>query len=333
VFFSSLEQNETAMPRITRMMRICPARLGHSPTALEFSVIFFPKHQPEYLISMTQIAYLGTGLLGSAFAEAAAKRGDQVTVWNRTAEKARALEQFGTRVAATPADAVSGAKRVHLVLKDDAVVEQVIAALRPGLDASAVIIDHTTTQPRETAERAARLNREGVRYIHCPVFIGPAAARASQGTILASGPRALFDDVQPELARMAPRVEYFGERADLAAVYKLCGNAFIIGLNSLVADVISVAAGADVGAMDALKLVDFFNPASIIANRGKNMATRAYAPSFELTMARKDVRLMIETAGDTPLATLPGIAARMDELIAAGHGADDLAIMGKDAVR
>ena len=148
---------------------------------------------------MTHIAFLGTGLLGSGLAEAAAKRGDHVTVWNRTASKARALEQFGIRVAATPADAVRGAERVHLVVKDDAVVEDVIAALRPGLDANAIIIDHTTTQPALTAARATRLNAEGVRYLHCPVFIGPAAARVGQGIILASGPQTLFDAVKDAL--------------------------------------------------------------------------------------------------------------------------------------
>src|SRR5690349_5752713 len=111
---------------------------------------------------MTQIAFLGTGLLGGALAEAAAKRGDTVAAWNRTPEKARALEQFGVRAAESPADAVRGARRVHLVLKDDSVVEQVVAALRPGLDAEAVIVDHTTTQPTTTAERAKRLNADGV---------------------------------------------------------------------------------------------------------------------------------------------------------------------------
>src|SRR5690349_19617364 len=121
---------------------------------------------------MTQIAYLGTGLLGAALAEAAAKRGDHVTVWNRTAAKARALEPFGIHVAATPAEAVRGAARVHLVLKDDPVVDEVIAALRSGLDPNAVIVDHTTNHPKLTAERSTRLNAEGVRYIHCPVFIG-----------------------------------------------------------------------------------------------------------------------------------------------------------------
>ena len=282
---------------------------------------------------MSRIAFLGTGLLGSALAEAAAQRGDQVTAWNRTLEKARALEAFGIRVAASPAEAVRGAERVHLVLKDDAVVDEVVAALRPGLAPEAIVVDHTTTQPVLTAERAQRLNASGVRYLHCPVFIGPAAARAGQGTILASGPRVLFDAAQPALARMAQRLEYLGERADLAAVHKLCGNAFIIGINALVADVFSVAAGAGVAPADALGVVEFFNPASVIQGRGRNMLAGDYAPSFEIVMARKDVRLMIETAGTLPLAALPGIAGRMDALIAAGHGAEDLAAMGREATR
>jgi len=281
---------------------------------------------------MTHIAYLGTGLLGTGLVQAAVARGDHVTVWNRTVEKAKALEPLGVHVAATPADAVRGAARVHLVLKDDAVVEAVIAALRPGLAGDAIIVDHTTTQPALTAERSRRLTADGVRYLHCPVFIGPAAARASQGTILVSGPHALFDAVRKDLARMASRVEYFGERPDLAAVYKLCGNAFIIGMSALVSDAFSVAAGARVAPADAIRILEFFNPSAIIAGRGKNMAAGNFAPSFELEMARKDVRLMIETAETHPLAALPAIAARMDDLIAQGHGDEDLAVIGRDAV-
>ena len=55
---------------------------------------------------MANIAFLGTGLLGGACAEAAAKRGDKVTVWNRSVDKARDLARFGIVVAATPAEAV-----------------------------------------------------------------------------------------------------------------------------------------------------------------------------------------------------------------------------------
>ncbi|HYX81856.1 MAG TPA: NAD(P)-dependent oxidoreductase [Gemmatimonadales bacterium] len=281
---------------------------------------------------MTHIAFLGTGLLGSAFVEAAAKRGEQITVWNRTADKARALERFGARVAPTPADAVRGTSRVHLVLKDDQVVEEIVAALRPGLSMSAIIVDHTTTQPALTGARVKRLNAEGVRYIHCPVFIGPAAARQEKGTILASGPRALFDEVQNALKRMAERVEYLGERPDLAAVYKLCGNAFIISTAASVADVFAIAHAANVTPEDALKVVQLFDTGAIITGRGRAMASGNFTPGFELEMARKDLRLMLETADGQPLAVLPGIAARMDALLAQGHGADDLAVLGKEVV-
>lgn len=279
---------------------------------------------------MTRIAFLGAGLLGSAFVEAGAKRGEQLTVWNRTPDKARALEPLGVRVAGTPAEAVRDAASVHLVLKDDDVVDQIIAELRPELPPDAIILDHSTTQPARTAERSERLNREGVNYLHCPVFIGPAAARAGKGTILVSGPRALYDARHDELARMATRVEYVGERPDLAAVYKLCGNTLIIGINALVADVLSVAAGANVPPNDALRILELFDVSTIIAARGKSMAAGDYTPSFELSMARKDVRLMLETARAQRLAALPAIAARMDELIAEGHGADDLAVLGVD---
>ena len=278
---------------------------------------------------MANIAFLGTGLLGSAFVEAAQQRGDQVTVWNRTIDKARKLEAFGAKVASTPADAVRGAERVHLVLKDDAAVEEVVASLRPGLARETVIVDHTTTLPDLTAARAARLNAEGVRYLHCPVFIGPSAARKSQGIIMASGPRALFESVKPALEKQAAKVEYLGERPDLAAVYKLCGNAFIIGIMGITSDVFAIARGAGVEAQDALKLLEFWNPAAVILGRGRTMANQDFTPSFELTMARKDVELMLETAGGEELAMLPGLASRMDEVIAEGYGDRDMAVIGK----
>lgn len=282
---------------------------------------------------MTHIAFLGTGLLGGALAEAAAKRGANVVAWNRTLEKARALEPFGVRVATTPADAVRGAERVHLVLKDDAVVEDVIAVLRPGLSKDTIIVDHTTTQPALTAVRAKRLASEGVRYIHCPVFIGPAAARAGKGTVLASGPRELFDAVKDALQQMAPRVEYFGEQRDRAAVVKICGNAYIIGIAALVADVLTIAQGAGVAPPDAMRVFEMMDAGGMVAGRGRAMSSGDFSPAFELEMARKDVRLMLETTGERPLAALPSIAERMDALIADGHGGEDLAVLGLDAVR
>ena len=281
---------------------------------------------------MTSIAFLGTGLLGAAFAEAAAKRGDTVTAWNRTPAKAQALAAFGVTPAATPADAVRGAKRVHLILKDDAVVDAVIAAARPGLAADAVIIDHSTTLPALTAERAARLHAAGLHYLHCPVFMGPPAARNAQGSMMVCGSQALYESVAQALAGMTGRVQFMGERTDLAAANKLFGNAMIIGLAAVIADVLTLAQASDVDGRDAIALLGLLDLNAMVNGRGLNMANGNFAPSFELTMARKDVGLMLDTAAGRPLAALPAIAVRMDALIAHGHGAQDACVLGIDAV-
>ena len=282
---------------------------------------------------MTKIAFLGTGLLGAAFAEAAAARGDSVTVWNRSSDKARALVAFGVSVAETPAQAVRDCLRVHLVLKDDDVVEEVVAAARPGLAANAIIIDHTTTSPKRTAARAAQFAAQGLKYLHCPVFMGPPAARKAMGSMMVSGPQALFDEVMAELAKMTGRLEYYGARSDLAAVKKLCGNAAIIGVSALLADILTIAQASGVSGEDAISALGLFDINGTISGRGMNMAKGNFAPTFELAMARKDVRLMTETAGARPLAALPAIGARMDQLIAAGHGAQDCSVFGIDAVQ
>ncbi len=279
------------------------------------------------------IAFLGTGRLGAGFVEAALGRGDRVTVWNRTPAKAAALAALGATVAATPGDAVRGAARVHLVLKDDAAVEAVVQACRANLSAETIIVDHTTTLPSLTAARAKRLNAEGVKYLHCPVFVGPAAARQARGNILVAGPQALFDAVKPALEKQAARVVYYGERPDLAAIIKLIGNAYLIGTGAVMADFMSIARSAGVSAEQAMSLFDFFDPANIVQTRGVSMMKGDFTPSFELVMARKDVGLMIEAAGDRPLAALPAVAARMDALIEAGHGGEDFAVLAIDAVR
>jgi 3-hydroxyisobutyrate dehydrogenase len=281
---------------------------------------------------MANIAFLGTGLLGSAFAEAASRRGDSVVAWNRSVDKVLALAQFGVKAAATPAEAVRTASRVHIVLKDDAVVEEVIAAARSGLSPDAILIDHTTTLPALTAERAERLHAAGLKYLHCPVFMGPAAARNAQGSMMAAGPRALFESVKADLAKMTGRLEYLGERTDLAAANKLFGNAMIIGLSSVMADVLTLAQASGVDGEDAIKLLGMLDLNAMVASRGLSMAKGNFTPSFELAMARKDVRLMLETAGNRPMAALPSIAGRMDQLISAGHGAADASVLGIDAV-
>src|SRR5262249_34560319 len=149
-----------------------------------------------------KVAFLGTGLLGSGMAEGLLRRGDTVTVWNRTRSKAEALEKSGAKVAPTAPDAVAGADRVHMTFPDDQVVDAVVADCRPRLKSGTVVIDHTTASPRGTAGRVRRLQQAGVKFIHAPVFMTPQMARESSGLMLVSGPQAVFEMVHAELQKM-----------------------------------------------------------------------------------------------------------------------------------
>ncbi|HEY2150438.1 MAG TPA: NAD(P)-dependent oxidoreductase [Vicinamibacterales bacterium] len=281
---------------------------------------------------MTTVGFLGTGLLGGAMVEGMLRRGDQVTVWNRTETKARALEQFGASVAATPEDAVAAADHVHFCLPDDGVVDQIIARVTSKLKPGAVIIDHSTTSPAGTKARLPRLQAAGVRFLHAPVFMSPPMARDGVGIMLASGPQDVFDEVLDEVEKMTGEVWYLGEQPELAAAYKIFGNSMLFVIAAGVADVFAMAKGLGIAPTDALKVFEKFQPGGLIKSRGEKMARGDFQATFELTMARKDMRLMLEAATGQPLTVLPGIAKAMDAAIANGHGQDDLGAIAAEVV-
>ncbi len=269
--------------------------------------------------------------MGGALAEAAAKRGDRVTAWNRTASKARALEAFGIRAAATVPEAIAGAERVHIMLSDDAVVDSVLDSAGDALR-SALVVDHSTVSPAGTAERAKRLEARGIAFLHAPVFMTPSMCRQPAGMMLVAGSQATFGRAEAALRTMTGKVEYLGERRDLAAANKLFGNAMIIAIVAGLADVYAMAASVGIAATDAYALFGKFNPAGVLLYRGAAMAKGDYTPTFELTMARKDAQLMIDVAGGRGLAVLEGVRQRIDALIERGFGSDDLGVLAVDSV-
>jgi 3-hydroxyisobutyrate dehydrogenase len=278
---------------------------------------------------MANLAFLGTGLLGSGMVENLLGKGHTVTVWNRTAAKAQALAPLGARIADAPEAAVAGAERVHMTLSDDAAVDPMIERLATAVAPGAWVLDHTTTSPAGTAARYARTRALGLSFAHCPVFMGPQNAREATGLILTSGPKAAADRLQPWLAEMTGTVIYMGERPELAAIFKLFGNSMLFTIAAGLADVFALARAQGVEPMAAVELFKQFPVGNMIPARGAKMAAGDYTAAFELTMARKDLRLMIEAAGAQGLVIWPAIAARMDDAIAAGHGQEDMGAIAR----
>jgi len=274
------------------------------------------------------------GLLGSSFVRALRRRGEEVQVWNRSPEKARALEAEGAKAFVDLLAAVRGAERVHVTLSDDAAVDDVLERARPSLDKA--LVDHTTTSPAGTAKRAALWAERGIAFQHAPVFMGPKNALDGTGVMMGSGDRKRFDTLEPALSKMTGKLVYVGEAPERAAGMKLLGNLFLLSMMNGVFDMLALAKSLGIPASDASALFDWFNPAGMLPARTKAVLTADFTqPSWELTMARKDARLMLEaaSAGGGSLTLIPAIAALMDEWIAKGHGSDDWTVIATPAVR
>jgi 3-hydroxyisobutyrate dehydrogenase len=278
-------------------------------------------------------AFLGMGLLGSNFVRAMIKKGGQVQVWNRTAARAKALEVYGAKAYDNVTDAVKGADTIHLTLRDDASVDEVLEMASPGFMPGAIIVDHTTTSAKGAVERTKFWKDRGFTYLHAPVFMGPQNALESTGNMLVSGDQEVISLMEPELSKMTGKLVNFGPEEGKAAGFKLIGNLFLLTLTSGLSDALSLAKAQDISADEVVEFFNSWNPGASMPARLKRITEGDFSTaSWELVMARKDAGLMMEAAqqGGTKLAVLPAIAAEMDRWIEKGHGSDDWSVIAKD---
>ena len=275
------------------------------------------------------------GLLGSNFVKAMRKKGDEVQVWNRTFSRAEALEETGAKAFANVADAVRGASVVHITLKDDASIDEVLNQAESGIAPGALIIDHTTTSVRGAIERTAGWKAKGIIYLHAPVFMGPPNALESTGYMLVSGDQDVIKQAEPELSKMTGKLINLGPVEGKAAGVKLTGNLFLQTMTAGLSDALALAKGLGISGDDLLGLFGEWNPGAGVPARLRRLLSGNFEqPSWELDMARKDSGLMMAEAERTGahLAVIPAIAAEMDQWIAKGFGKHDWSIIAKENI-
>ncbi|MEJ7737222.1 MAG: NAD(P)-dependent oxidoreductase [Chitinophagaceae bacterium] len=280
-------------------------------------------------------AFLGMGLLGSNFVRAMLQKGETVQVWNRTAAKAKALESSGAKAFETANEAVQDADVIHVTLKDDATVDEVLETAGKGFKHGATIIDHTTTSAAGAVQRVKAWKSKGFTYVHAPVFMGPQNALESSGFMLVSGDQSVIGKFEPELSKMTGKLINFGPEEGKAAGIKLTGNLFLLSLTAGLSDALTLAKAHGISAHEVLDLFNKWNPGAMVPARLKKITEGKFSePSWELDMARKDAGLMINAAkqAGNSLAILPAIAALMDEWIEKGHGHDDWSVIAKDSI-
>ncbi len=288
----------------------------------------------KFLLINIMTAFLGMGLLGSNFVRAMRKRGEEVHVWNRTASKANALEEVGAKAFATPAEAVKGTDRIHIVVSDDTAVNSVLEQAASGIAKGAIIIDHTTTSTIGAKQRTAHWKELDMNYIHAPVFMGPSNALESTGSMLISGDQDVIKKIEPELSKLTGTLTNLGDDPSTAAGYKLMGNHLFMSLSAGLADTFMLGRSIGLSTEDVAGFIEQMGGTPMKARIARLLLGNYDEPTWELSMARKDARLMVEEAerAGYKLDVMPNLGAHMDLLIDEGLGAKDWSIVAKEAI-
>lgn len=196
---------------------------------------------------MTQIGFVGIGKMGEALVRRLLAGGHAVAVWNRTPEKAQALEAAGASIAASPRAAAGGAAAVFSSVTDDAASRAVwcgpdgllAAAAAPGT----LAIECSTLSRPWVLELAGRVEAQGWHYLDCPVAGRPDAAAAGQLSAHVGGSEAALAAARPLLAAFAKSILHFGP-AGAGTTFKLIYNLMSATQVAALAEALAVAEAA-----------------------------------------------------------------------------------------
>jgi len=250
-----------------------------------------------------RVAFLGTGLMGSRMAPRLCAAGHEVTVWNRTREKAEPLAAAGARLADSPADAARGAEVVVTMLADGPAVGEVLfgagvaAALEPE---GAVVVDMSSIPPSLAREHAARLAERGVAHLDAPVSGGTIGAAEGTLAIMAGGERGSFERARPLLEAMG-RPTHVGPAG--AGQLAKCVNQLVVAVTmGAVSEglLLAEAGGADPAAVREA-ILGGFAESRILREHGSRMIARDFVPGGRSVLQLKDLDTILDVAREIPL--------------------------------
>ncbi|MDO8213552.1 NAD(P)-dependent oxidoreductase [Conexibacter sp. CPCC 206217] len=275
------------------------------------------------------VAWCGLGEMGEPMAAHVLAAGHRVAAWNRSPRKAQDVVAAGATLAPTPAAAARDADVAFVMVWDVAAVEQVIFGpdgLAETLAPGAVVVDCSTTTPEYAIACARRLAERGIEFLEAPVSGRREGAESATLTVMAGGPRDLFERVLPLLEAFGANVVLVGPHGCGQAV-KLAGNVIaIVGVASI-AEGLALAerCGAEPQATLAA-LIGSTARSPMLEAFGPRIAAADFAPGVTSALALKDLEAAAQAAaGAGSAAPLAACAAGLyGRLVERGYGREGL---------
>jgi 3-hydroxyisobutyrate dehydrogenase-like beta-hydroxyacid dehydrogenase len=271
---------------------------------------------------MTKIAFLGLGQMGTPMATRLLAAGHELTVWNRTIERAEPLRESGATVAGTPAEAGRTAEVAITMVTDPEALERVVFGpdgLSEALGPGRLLLEMSTVGPDEVRSIAERLP-DGVDVVDAPVAGSVPQATEGELKVLAGGSDVAFERARPILETFGSVRHVGGPGA--GAAMKLVVNSTLGAAITAVGEAVALADALGLDRGTTLDVLSGSQLGPTVSSKRESIQTGAYPPRFKLSLAAKDLRLVADAAASTgrdlPVAT----AARtwLERALAAGAG-------------
>lgn len=285
------------------------------------------------------LAFIGLGKMGTGIAHNLLRAGHQVTVYNRSRDKAEALASEGARVAQSPADACRGAEAVLSMLADDHAVASVLfgeSGILSGLPKASVHISLSTISTALARRLAHEHASESQAYLSAPVLGRPEAAEAKRLLVVAAGEADLIQRSRPLFDAIGRQTFVAGEEPWQANAVKLCGNFMIASMLETFGEAFATIRKSKIQPELFLDVMNALFASPVYAGYGKAIAQETFEPAgFGLRLGMKDVRLALaaaeECAAPMPIASL--LRDHFIDAIAHGEGDMDWSAIGRVPAR
>ena len=271
--------------------------------------------------------FVGLGAMGAPMARNLHRAGLLRGVWNRTAEKATALAAELPTTAYTNLAALAADSDVVVIcVSADADVRGVVAGLRGGLKAGAIVIDCSTVGAGTAREMHQLLQAQGVAFLDCPVSGGVEGARLGTLAMMAGGEEATFERARPVLEKLGKTLAYLGP-SGAGQACKATNQIMCAGIIQAVAEAMAFAKAEG---LPLERVIDTLGKGAgsswYFVNRAPFMAQGSFPAGFRVRLHDKDLRICHDMAASHG-ATLPVVEstlAQYAQLIAGGHGDEDI---------
>ena len=283
-----------------------------------------------------KIGFIGIGLMGLPMSKNIAKAGYNLTVFNRSKNKAEPLKEFGAKISNTLKDAVDGSDIVITMLTDDTAVDAVMnnTDFLENLKSGSIVIDMSSVKPTTATKHGNNLKLKNINYLDAPVSGGTIGAEEASLAIMGGGEQNIFDDAFDILKKMGnpTLVGPIGS----GQVSKLA-NQIIVGLTiGAVAEAVTLCekAGADPNKM-IKALSGGWADSKVLQTHGKRMINKDFTPKGRTSVHLKDMNNILECANNynthLPISNL--VKEMYKSLVENGHGETDHSSLYKEIER